>query len=124
MAARTPEECHRLFGQAFSAGDLDALMALYEPAGKLVPEAGKAAVSGGAIRETLTAFLALKPTISLETEEVVKTEDIALLRSKWTLRATGPDGKPVTMSHRGTEVARRQPDGTWRFVIDHPFGAD
>jgi hypothetical protein len=21
-----------------------------------------------------------------------------------------------------TEVARRQPDGTWRFVIDDPFG--
>ena len=30
--------------------------------------------------------------------------------------------EPVTMSGRTTDVARRQPDGTWRWVIDAPFG--
>jgi ketosteroid isomerase-like protein len=28
------------------------------------------------------------------------------------------------MAHESTDVARRQPDGSWKFVIDHPFGAD
>jgi uncharacterized protein (TIGR02246 family) len=124
MAARNPEEFHRLFAEAFSAGNLDALMNLYEPTAKLISQPGQPAVSGQAIREGLRSFLALKPTIAIETESVVKTEDLALLRSKWTLRGTEPDGKPIEMTHRGAEVLRRQPDGTWRLVIDHPFGAD
>ena len=124
MAARNPEEFHRLFAEAFSAGNLEALMNLYEPTAKLVSQPGQPAVSGQAIREGLGGFLALNPTISIETESVVKTEDLALLRSNWTLRGKSPDGKPVEMTHRGAEVVRRQSDGTWRLVIDHPFGAD
>ena len=31
MAARTPDEIDRLFAQALNAGDLDGLVALYEP---------------------------------------------------------------------------------------------
>jgi ketosteroid isomerase-like protein len=54
----------------------------------------------------------------------VHSGDVALLRSKWSLAGTGPDGKPVAMSGNGTEVVRRQADGTWLFVIDNPAGAD
>ena len=42
--------------------------------------------------------------------------------SKWVLEGTGPDGKPIKMEGQSAEVARRQPDGTWLFVIDNPFG--
>jgi len=31
MPVRTPEELDRLFSQAFNAGNLEALVALYEP---------------------------------------------------------------------------------------------
>jgi ketosteroid isomerase-like protein len=51
---------------------------------------------------------------------VVQAGDVALVSGTWTL--TGPDGEPVTMSGRSTDVARQQPDGTWRWVIDVPFG--
>jgi ketosteroid isomerase-like protein len=100
------------------------MMALYESTAKLIPQPGGPAVTEQAIRDALQGFLALKPILKVETESVVKTEDIALLRSKWTLTGTGGDGKSVTMSHRGAEVIRRQPNGTWRLIIDHPFGAD
>ncbi len=124
MPARNPEEIHRLFAEAFSTGHLDSLMALYEPTALLIPQPGQIPITGEAIRGTLQEFLALKPTITLETASVVKTDDIALLRSNWKLTGTRPDGQRIEMSHRGTEVVRRQSDGTWRFVIDHPFGAD
>jgi ketosteroid isomerase-like protein len=29
----------------------------------------------------------------------------------------------VDVQGASAEVIRRQPDGTWRYVIDHPFGA-
>lgn len=122
--ARNPEDCHRLFADAFSAGDLEAVLSLYEPTATLVPQPGQPPVSGEAIRQALQTFLALKPTISITTESVIQTDDIALLRSRWTLTGTGPDGNRIEMSHRGTEVVRRQKDGTWRLIIDHPFGAD
>jgi ketosteroid isomerase-like protein len=38
------------------------------------------------------------------------------------LDGTGPDGKPVKIEGQSAEVARRQPDGTWLFVIDNPHG--
>lgn len=51
-------------------------------------------------------------------------ETIVLTRGKWRLSGTGPDGKPVTMSRNSTEVVRRQPDGSWKFIIDNLRGAD
>ena len=42
--------------------------------------------------------------------------------AKWVLEGTGPDGKPMRMEGQSAEVARRQPDGTWRFAIDNPHG--
>ena len=124
MPARTPEEIHPLFWKAFSAGDLDSLMALYEPTAQLIAQPEQAPVTGHALREALQGFLALKPTITLQTVSVVKTAEIALLRSDWKLSGMGPDGKRIEMAHRGVEVARRQADGTWLLVIDHAFGAD
>ena len=30
------------------------------------------------------------------------------------------DGKPIQITGKNAEVVQRQPDGTWRFIIDHP----
>jgi len=124
MPAQTPEDVHPIFAKLFSAGDLDGLMALYEPGAQLIAQPGAPPVSGSAIRGALQGFLALKPSISIQTTMVVKMQDVALLRSHWTLSGTGPDGRRVDMSHRAIEVVRRHTDGTWRFVIDDPFGGD
>ncbi len=125
MAARTPIETHQQFEQAFNAGDLQALMGLYEPEALLIPQPGTPPVKGTeAIRSALAGFLALKGKVALETEHVVQCGDIALLRAAWRLTGTGSDGKPVEMAHGSAEVVRRQSDGTWRYVIDHPFGSD
>jgi hypothetical protein len=32
-------------------------------------------------------------------------------------------GAGMELSCRTAEVARRQPDGTWKYVIDHPYAA-
>jgi ketosteroid isomerase-like protein len=34
------------------------------------------------------------------------------------------DGKPVEMGGGGTLVSRRQPDGTWRIVLDDPLSPE
>ena len=50
--------------------------------------------------------------------------ELALLQGEWHLDGTAPDGSPLELSARTAEVVRRQPDGSWLYVIDHAFGAD
>lgn len=40
----------------------------------------------------------------------------------WSFDGTGPDGEPVRLTANNADVLRRQADGTWRFVIDNPWG--
>ena len=125
MSARRPEELDRLFAQALNAGNLDGLLALYEPNAALAPQPGQVVAGTQSIREALQAFIAMKPTLTkLETKTVMQTGEIALNSAKWHLTGTGPDGSPVTMDGHSAEVARRQADGTWRMVIDSPWGLE
>ena len=122
MAARTPEDIDRLFAENLNAGKLDALLAIYEPQATLMPQPGKLVTGTAAIRESLAAFLAGKPKMSLTVRRVAESGDLAVTSAKWQMSMTGPDGKPAQMSGESVEVVRRQADGTWRAVIDLPFG--
>ena len=122
MPAQTPEQVHRLFQEAFNAGDAEALMALYEPEAVLVVQSGQTVAGADQVREALGGFLALKGTITLTTKDVVQGGDLALMAGRWSLSGTGPDGQPVTLGGVTAEVVRRGADGGWRYVLDNPWG--
>ena len=123
MPARTPDELDTLFARSLNAGDLDALVALYEPQATLTPSPGKSVTGTAAIREALAGFLQAKPRMDLSARIVAQTGDLALVTARWSLTMLGPDGKPAEpMAGDSVEVVRRQPDGHWLFAIDEPFG--
>jgi uncharacterized protein (TIGR02246 family) len=122
VPATTPEQIHRLFEDTFNAGDIDGLMELYEPDAALIAQPGSVAYGPEPIRAALLGFLALKGNIALDTKLVATVGDLAYLSNTWSLRGTGPDGSPVALGATTAEVARRQPDGTWRYVIDNAWG--
>jgi uncharacterized protein (TIGR02246 family) len=124
MAVNKPEEIHPRFAAAFNPADLPALLAMYESHATFVAQPGRMATGIDAVRGALQQYLALKGTIKMATTYVVESGDTALLRGTWQLQGTAPDGKPVEMRGNNVEVVRRQADGSWRFVIDHPFGAE
>jgi ketosteroid isomerase-like protein len=64
----------------------------------------------------------MKPTIQLTTRKVVQVEDTALLLGDWRFQGTAADGYAVSTSGSSIEVARRQPDGSWCYRIDLPYG--
>jgi hypothetical protein len=76
----------------------------------------------GNLGAALQGFLALKGRITLDTKLVVTVGDLAYLSNTWSLSGTGPDGTPVTLGATTAEAARRQADGTWRYVIDNAWG--
>lgn len=122
--ATTPEQCDELLIAALNAGDVDAALALYEPEATFVPERGKSETGKDAIRTIMEGFVALNPSLSLEVLDVTQSGDVALLRSRWNLTGTDPEGNPVEITGNGIEVARRQPNGEWLLIIDSPYGAD
>jgi uncharacterized protein (TIGR02246 family) len=125
MAARAPEELHALVEAAFNARDVDRLVDLYdEEATLIVPPQGARARGKRAIREAIEATIALRPQARMDVLDKLETDCLALTQGRWTLTGTGEDGAPVEMSGRGTMVSRRQPDGTWKIVLDHPMSLD
>jgi uncharacterized protein (TIGR02246 family) len=124
MSSPTPEDLHRAFIIAFNAGDIEAVLRLYETEAALVPQPGQTTTGYAANRRALEQFIALNGHMTMSTSYVVRTGDLALLRGEWRLSATDPKGKEIELKGKNIEVARRQQDGGWLFVIDHPFGAD
>ena len=123
MSARTPEELNRLWAEYLIAGDLDALVALYEANAMLVAQPGKVVTGIEAIREALSGLMAMRPTVNMEVRKVLQTGDIALSFVDWTIAGTGPKGEPVNITTQSSDVLRRERDGSWRLVIDNPWGS-
>jgi len=122
MAARTPEECDALFERHLNAGDLDALVALYEPGATLVPSPDERVVGQAAIREALGTFIAAKAKLSMKVGQILRAgDDLAVLYNDWSGQVTDPDGARIDVAGQAIEVVRRQPDGTWRYAIDDPY---
>jgi uncharacterized protein (TIGR02246 family) len=122
MPARTPQDVPRLIIEALNAQDLEAALSLYEDDAILVPEPGVLATGLDEIRVALTDLLAIKPTGTIQTKTANVTGDIALLNSPWTQVGTDEDGNEVSFEGTTAEVVRQQTDGTWKYVIDDPWG--
>jgi len=121
MSAGNPIEIHAAFEKAFNAGDLDGVVALYEKDAILVTEANRTITGQSAIREAYRGYLALRTSMTLETVAAYESGGLALLHGRWSRKGKGPDGSEIHVSGRNSEVVRRQPDGSWLFIIDNPF---
>jgi len=124
MKVMEPQNMNAAFEEAYNAGDIEPLMALYEQDAVMAPSPGKRAVGHFAIREVLLRLLAIKGRITCRNLYCIRVDRIALLQAEWKLAGIRPDGKPVDMSSRTAEVVRQQEDGSWRYIIDHAFASD
>src|SRR5690348_6878744 len=105
--ARDPQELERLLVIRQRAGDIDGMVALYEP--QAVLDCGNGQVVVG--REALRAFFA--GLVARGRKFDVGEQRAALISADLALTSTHFSDGSVT-----AEVARRQEDGTWLWVID------
>jgi ketosteroid isomerase-like protein len=110
--AHSPEELGRLFVERANAGDLEGLVSLHEAGAVVAFPPGSLSAGHDEIRATYAAMLADRPRFTPGTPQPT------LRNGELALTSTRLDGGGLTV-----EVARRQADGTWRWVIDNPVAA-
>ena len=124
MSRETPQQLLQSIVDGINTGNLDGLMSLYEPDAAFAAQPGSLAHGVAGVRQSLAAFLAMRGTLDLKVTRVLEAGGLALVAGAWSFTGTGPDGKPVTLTGHNADVLRRQADGSWRFVIDNPWGTD
>ncbi|WP_152395998.1 YybH family protein [Paenibacillus guangzhouensis] len=118
-----PEDMNAAFANAYNSGDINHLLALYEPDGVLINPSGAQDRDEAARRDTLTDLLRLQGTMVSKNIYCVPFENIALLRAHFTLTTVDAEGKPLQISGHTSEIVRQQADGSWLYIVDHPTGA-
>lgn len=107
--ARQPEDLARFFTERANAGDVDGLVALYEPDAVLAFPSGRITIGREAIRQVYAELLAPGPTFAPGAQSpALRNGDLALTSSR------------LANGNVTAEVARRQPDGTWLWTLDQP----
>ncbi len=120
----TPEQVLEAVVEGINTGNYGLLMALYEPEAAFATQPGKLAHGLPAICEALDGFVAMNGKLDLEVSRVLEVGDLALVVGEWSFTGTGPHGEPVKLAAKNADVLRRRTDGSWRFVIDNPWGTD
>lgn len=115
MPANTPHEICRLFQQYIGDGDVDAVLGLYDEEAVFLKRSAEVTEGRQGLREELASLAAAKPRFEFDVRQVVQAGDMALMHTRW--QVSHPE--PATV--HAIEVARRQADGTWRWLIGDPF---
>lgn len=105
--AHEPQDLERLLISRLMEADVDGIVALYEPNAVLHYGGSQLAMGREAIRKVFTDLIATGQTFGGgEQQEAIVCDDVALTSTRLS------DGSVTA------EVARRQSDGTWLWVID------
>src|SRR5262249_26978343 len=118
MPAKTPEEICSLFKQYMAAGDLESLLSIYDTNAVFLNQSRETLKGRQGLTQALTPFASAKAIFDFNIVQVIQSGDIALMHTEWKMSA------PEKMSQYAIEVARRQPDGSWRWLIGDPFTVD
>ncbi|MBV8932362.1 MAG: nuclear transport factor 2 family protein [Kutzneria sp.] len=107
--ALVPEDLGRFFVERANAGDVEGLVALYEPGAVLALPDNEVATGHTEIRRVYEQLLADRPQFPAgELRPALRNGDFALTSTRLA-------GGGATV-----EVARRQPDGSWLWLLDQP----
>ena len=117
MGANEAVQVAELWGEYFNSGDIEGLLSLYED-DAVVPWEGESIKGRDGIRQFLQGFLDTGGKIRFNSSVAFQHGDLALAHNSWKLEGVDQPLEGLT-----AEILRKQPDGTWKYVVDNPVGA-
>ncbi len=106
---------------AAKAHDLERVLPFWADDATIFPPGAAAVVSKAAIRQYVSrAFATPGFSITWKTEkvEVSRAGDLAYSTGTDRISLTTADGKTVTEENRGVVIWKKQPDGSWKCILD------
>lgn len=113
-------DVHKNLAAAYNTGDLSTVLSMYDTHGVIVAEPNNPVGGTQKFEAAVKAILSIKGKMEIKTVYCLEADDVAVGRSEWSIR----DGNETKVAAKGIELLKRQPDGTWKVVIDHAFGAE
>jgi uncharacterized protein (TIGR02246 family) len=119
----SPADVYPTLLKAFNAGDIDAIVACYEPQACFVLKSGHVARGVVELREMYRATFSYKPDLELDVRKIISTgDDLALVIVEWKSKTVSSSGEAKVWAGTATDIVRRQQDGTWKLALDNPYG--
>lgn len=108
---------------AFQKNDIPSVMASYESEATVVFEPGAPVSDAAQIEQMFSGMAMVNPIFEYPAgHEVIVNGDIAMHIAPWSMTGKTPDGQDIAQSGLSVAVLRKQPDGSWKMVIDNPHG--
>jgi uncharacterized protein (TIGR02246 family) len=114
------QDVHSSLAAAYNTGDLATVMSIYDGNGIIVADPMNPVSGKEKFEEAVKGILAIQGTMEIKTVYCLQSGDVAVGRSEWQISENGK----TKVAAKGIELLKRQPDGTWRVLIDHAFGAE
>lgn len=120
----TPKEFLKSYVEKFNAKNVSSLSDMFETDACFQVQPGQDVKGLENIRQSLRGFIDRNGNLQSNVKGVIQASNLVLVNTEWLFSGTGPDGKPFNVGGKATDVLRQQSDGTWRIVIDNPWGLD
>ena len=122
MIANSPQHAVEIVDEAFTRGDLEAVLRFYEDGAVVVSEPGKLARGQAELRAFFERAISAGSAAKQLKTYVIEVDGVALFTSRWILVTAKGDPAGETRTFTATTVLRKQPDGAWKALIDNAFG--
>jgi uncharacterized protein (TIGR02246 family) len=119
-----PEEVHAALSAAYNAGDLEGVLALYDPDAVFVIKPGRVTDGPAELRLVLQRLVELRATLTVTPQTFVRSGDVLLVLGEYVHSGLRRDGTPFDIKARFVDVLRRQPDGRWLIAVDDGVNAN
>ena len=107
------------WNDAFNAGDIDRLIALYTEDAVSMPPGAAPNIGRAAIKTDIGAFLAahtVRETVQIQ--DIMIQGDMAVERADYDIQITPRTGQPFAEHGKHIVAYRRGPDGKWRIKFE------
>ena len=116
----SPEDWPRVFERHLNAGDLDAVLELYESEARLVSPSGEMILGRNRIREVITGLVQSKTKMTSRVVKAITLDNVTLLYTDFQETTVDDSGETIELRSKAIELLRRQPDGTWKLFVGDP----